>query len=299
MFPVQLSAVLLSLLSAHLLTSVAAQSSEPISIDFYTDVLYNPPDAWTSGINSNCGMDHWTAEVNASARINFVGNRIQVSGVQNNASGIMQMVMDDQPPQELNLWSKDVECNLFVDWYLGNGTHTLTLTLLGLDPIVAGTPLPGNEAGATAPVMHLTDIVYWVPDAANETTSSTSMAGDLSSSHKNVAAIVAGTVCGVLGLAGVVLGAVLLWKKRAVRRDRHKFNPNTVYITELSPRTATTPPDSATKFGTYARFDDDLETKSVDAKSGGLTVPDLEYNPSRTGLRSRSRSPMPDRKPAP
>ena len=87
-----------------------------------------------------------------------------VSGMQNNASGIMQLVMDDQPPQELNLWSKDVECETFVDWYLGdNATHTLTLTLVGLDPIVAETPLPGNEAGATAPVMHLTSIVYVFP----------------------------------------------------------------------------------------------------------------------------------------
>ena len=69
-----------------------------------------------------------------------------------------------------------------------------------------------------------------------------------------------------------------------------------MYITELSPRTATTP-DTAAKFGDYARFDDDVETRSVDAKSGGLVVPELHFNPS--GLRSRSRSPAPDRKPAP
>lgn len=69
------------------------------------------------------------------------------------------MTIDDQASQELNLWSNEVECNLYVDWFLGNGTHTLTLTLVGLDPIVSTTPLPGNEGGSTVPVLHLTDIV--------------------------------------------------------------------------------------------------------------------------------------------
>ncbi|GJE92872.1 SKG6 domain-containing protein [Phanerochaete sordida] len=300
MFPAPLPAVLLSLLSllsAHLLTGAAAQSAEAVSIDFYTDVLYSPPEAWSSGINSACGgVDHWTTTINASAKITFVGDRIQVYGVQNNASGVLGMIIDDQEPQELNLWSNDVECNLYVDWFLGNGTHTLTLTLVGIDPVVSTTPLPGNEEGVTSPVLHLTDIVYYIPDVP------AAAASDLASgsSHKNVAAIVAGTVCGVVGLAGLVLAALFVWKKRAARKARHAFDPNTVYITELSPRTATTPPDSAAKFGAYARFDDDHEAKP-DAKSGALAVPELQYglSPSRGGLRSRSRSPMPDRTPAP
>lgn len=70
MFP----AVLFSLLSAHLLTGAVAQSAEAVSIDFYTDVLYSPPEAWNSVINSACGgIDHWTTTINASAKITFVG----------------------------------------------------------------------------------------------------------------------------------------------------------------------------------------------------------------------------------
>ena len=70
-----------------------------------------------------------------------------------------------------------------------------------------------------------------------------------------------------------------------------------MFITELSPRTPTTP-DSSAKFGTYAQFDVEDDAKSArDAKPTGLAVPELHY--TKSGLRSRSRSPMPDRRPAP
>ena len=81
-------------------------------------------------------------------------------GAQNNASGVLGVVADNQPMVELNLWSEDVECNLFADWYFGNGSHTLTLTLLGLDPVLNET-LAGNVD--TAAVLRLTDIVCAIP----------------------------------------------------------------------------------------------------------------------------------------
>ena len=75
---------------------------------------------------------------------------------------------------------------------------------------------------------------------------------------------------------------------------RHSFNPNTVYMHELSPRTAITPDHG--EFGSYVIMDDDTEVTSGEKKLGGLAVPTLDYNPSKGGLRSRSRSPLPDRK---
>ena len=60
--------------------------------------------------------------------------RIQMFGVQKNASGVFRMLADNQPLQEPNLWLEGIECNLLADWDLSSGSHTLTLTLLGLDP---------------------------------------------------------------------------------------------------------------------------------------------------------------------
>ena len=53
---------------------VAGYDPLPFDLDFYTDVLYSPPEAWHTGTNEACQTDdHFTAEVNASATINFVG----------------------------------------------------------------------------------------------------------------------------------------------------------------------------------------------------------------------------------
>ena len=62
----------LALLSA--LAGAAAENAVQ-SIDFYTEVLYNPPEAWSAvASDGSCGTtDHFTSTVNASATINFVG----------------------------------------------------------------------------------------------------------------------------------------------------------------------------------------------------------------------------------
>ncbi|KIP02546.1 hypothetical protein PHLGIDRAFT_16479 [Phlebiopsis gigantea 11061_1 CR5-6] len=296
MFPSPLAALPLL---ASLVAMVAAQeTSELVVVDFYTDVLYSPPEAWHTGTNAACQtVDHFTAEVNASATINFVGDRISVEGMHNNASGVLFVQVDDMTPYALNLWSDNVECGLFVDYFLGNGSHTMTLTLHNIDEILNTTLGEENEGSIVTPVLHLTNIEYWIPQPAAAEATSTSVAGDLassSSSTKNIAAIVAGTVCGVVGLAAVVVG-IFFWRKRRTQKGRHTFNPNTVFIvfiTDLSP----TAPDSAAKFGAYAQFDDDAKSLS-ETKSAGLDVPELHY--SKSGLRSRSRSPMPYRSPMP
>lgn len=63
----------------------AGSDSLPVQVDLYEDVIYNPPDAWHSGSNSTCGpdttVDHFTAEVNATATFNFVGEWVIVYGV--------------------------------------------------------------------------------------------------------------------------------------------------------------------------------------------------------------------------
>lgn len=76
--------------------------------------------------------------------------------MQNNASGILAIFVDDLEPYEVDLRSDTVECDLFVDYYVGFGLHNMTLTLKGPSPesIVVG------EGGSTQPVLHLTDITY-------------------------------------------------------------------------------------------------------------------------------------------
>ena len=80
------------------------------------------------------------------------GNRIQISGMRNNKSGIFRVSVDDEQPYEGDLYLDDVECTLFVDYYLGNGTHNMTIELLGKS-------LNVSEGVAITPVLHLTDIV--------------------------------------------------------------------------------------------------------------------------------------------
>ncbi|KIP02536.1 hypothetical protein PHLGIDRAFT_290849 [Phlebiopsis gigantea 11061_1 CR5-6] len=279
MFPSPLAVLpLLASLSAIV---AAQETSELMVVDFHTDVLYSPPEAWHTGTNAACQtVDYFTAEVNASATINFVGNRISVAGMRNNASGALFVQVDNMMPFAFSLWSKDVSCGLFVDYFLRNGSHTMILTLHNVNETLNPSVDEENEGSIVTPVLHLTNIEYWVPQPAAAEVTSTPVVGDLassSSSTKNIAAIAVGTVCGVVGLAAIVVG-IFFWRKRRTQK---------VFITDLSP----TAPDSAAKFGAYAQFDDDAkslsETKSVD-----LAIPELPY--TKSGLRSRSGSPVPN-----
>lgn len=76
----------------------------------------------------------------------------------NNASGVLFVQVDDMTPYALNLWSDEVECGLFVDYFLGNGSHTMTLTLHGIDEILNTTVGEENEGSIVTPVLHLTNI---------------------------------------------------------------------------------------------------------------------------------------------
>ena len=72
MFPSPL--LLLSYLTTLVLRVVAQDTSELVIVDLFTDVIYNPPEAWHAGTNEACQtFDYFTAEVNAFATINFVG----------------------------------------------------------------------------------------------------------------------------------------------------------------------------------------------------------------------------------
>lgn len=163
----------------------------------------------------------------------------------NDESGVLDIQADNQSVYALNLWSSTVKCGLFVDYYLGNGSHTLTLTLRGVDAVINSTVDGVTEGPVQTPVLHLTDIVcvmlvvvyrarliicsnrYWVPLPASAVASGTpvpsdesSVAGDLSSNHKNITAIVAGTVCGVVGLIALVIGILFFWKKRRATKSK-------------------------------------------------------------------------------
>lgn len=64
--------LLASLLGAALVTAQGLDSV--VSVDFYSGVLYNPPNAWRSEFSSACGtVDFFTTTVNASATLNFEG----------------------------------------------------------------------------------------------------------------------------------------------------------------------------------------------------------------------------------
>lgn len=195
------------------------------------------------------------------------GDRITVSGMHNNASGVLEVEVDDGIPYMLNLWSNDVECGLFVDYYLANGSHTLKLTLRNLDAILHAineTDL-SNEGTILNPVLHLTDITYallfmpaspaltsarpclrryFVPGAFAESTPVPSAVGGVaaasSTSHKNIAAIVAGTVGGVVGLAALVLGVLFFLRKRAARKGTVRRIPAPrVSLTRVRPQRGT------------------------------------------------------------
>ncbi len=73
--------------------------------------------------------------------------------MQNNASGVLLVAVDDEEPFTQDLFSEDVRCGNFFTYELGNGTHTMSLTL-------RGATVTGNEGNTTQPVLHLTSITY-------------------------------------------------------------------------------------------------------------------------------------------
>ena len=77
--------------------------------------------------------------------------------MRNNKSGIFTLLVDDQEPFEGDLYFDDVECSLFVDYYLGNGTHNMTIILSGRGPNL--TESEQDEGLSITPVLHLTEIM--------------------------------------------------------------------------------------------------------------------------------------------
>ena len=78
------------------------------------------------------------------------GNKIVVDGMRNNASGVLEVKMDDNAPFTTKLYSDDVICGVFFEYDVGNGTHIVTMTLLDDD----------TEGRAFQPVLHVTTITY-------------------------------------------------------------------------------------------------------------------------------------------
>ncbi len=82
-----------------------------------------------------------------------IGNGVVVDGMQNNASGLLMVVIDDEEPFIKDLFSEDVTCGNLFTYELGNGTHAMSLTLRGAS-------VTGDEGNTTQPVLHLTSITY-------------------------------------------------------------------------------------------------------------------------------------------
>lgn len=72
--------------------------------------------------------------------------------MQNSASGVIKVAMDDQAPFTMDLYAVDVTCGTFFEYDVGNGTHTMTITLLDISPANMG------DGNATQPVLHLMGI---------------------------------------------------------------------------------------------------------------------------------------------
>ncbi|KAI0092326.1 hypothetical protein BDY19DRAFT_1066550 [Irpex rosettiformis] len=210
--------------------------------------------------------------------------------MRNNASGRFSLQINGSGIHTYNLRSDQVQCEIFVDYYLTQGTHNLTLRLEGAD--TNRTVSEGRVTGQ-ASVLHLTEILYYQTNTS--TASSVASSSLSSSSHKG--AIVGGIVGGVVFIA-IVLAALAFTKKKQsgpFGRGRHAFDPTrptSSYITELSPRS----PQSESGFGDvkfaspYARMDDDdykaRDVKSTidfsspttrDFKIDALAVPTLAY----------------------
>lgn len=67
-----------ALYSALLWLSTAVKAEDTaIVVDLFTDVRYDPSDAWYSQLNDPCNMvDHFTAQINASASLSFTGEHV-------------------------------------------------------------------------------------------------------------------------------------------------------------------------------------------------------------------------------
>ena len=77
----------------------------------------------------------------------------------NNASGVLSVQVDNQIPFNLDLWTNDVVCGLLVNYYLKNGSHTMTLTLHDTyDSILDAAVDEENKVSMVKPVVHLTNI---------------------------------------------------------------------------------------------------------------------------------------------
>ncbi|KAI0688004.1 hypothetical protein BC835DRAFT_339923 [Cytidiella melzeri] len=129
-----------------------------VSVDFDTDVVFAPADAWHEEYNTACASDdHYTSVINATASLTFTGNRVQVSGLRNNNSGSFSITIDDMATHTYNLQSADVLCELFIDYFLDLGTHNLTLSLSDVNQPAYS--IYDGEIWGTNLVLHLTDIV--------------------------------------------------------------------------------------------------------------------------------------------
>jgi hypothetical protein len=211
----------------------------------------------------------------------------------NNRSGVLEVQIDDKSSFVKNLYSKNVTCDLYFDYSLANGTHNMTMTLMGVSPEM-------EAMGDTTAMLHLMEITYWNPIAGTPPEVPTAVAGGIASGskHLNVTAIIAGTVCSVVGLAAIAFLAFwLLRRRQPKRKDRHSFNPNLAYVTNLPRLGRTTTMDTVdndVKLQPYTKMDDEpTDTKAT------LQVPTSTLQIPPSGLRSRSRSPAPDRKPLP
>ncbi|KAI0790313.1 hypothetical protein BC629DRAFT_1512851 [Irpex lacteus] len=261
---------LLSLLGSAVVRA-QADSTEAVVATFDSDVRLEPAGAWRQQYNDVClSSDVYTTTINATASLTFTGNRVQIYGMRSNASGRFTLQVDGQELHTYNLRSDVVQCELFVDDYLSDGTHNLTLTLAGTD----NSNYTGTEGHASqSPVFHLTEILYYQP------TNASSVPAPISSgSSATQKGAIAGVVIGVIVFIAFVFAALLFAKKKQIgpfRRGRHAFDPtrptSAVYITELSPRS----PRSESEFGDvkfaaspYARMEDDDGPRDVKAALG-------------------------------
>ena len=75
--------------------------------------------------------------------------------MQNSASGVLEVQVDNAEPFTVDLFAKNVTCGVFFEYDIGgNDTHTVFMSLFGPSPSIL------DPAPSLQPVLHLSSITY-------------------------------------------------------------------------------------------------------------------------------------------
>ncbi|CAL1698308.1 unnamed protein product [Somion occarium] len=191
------------------------------SIDLDNDVHYEPASAWEESSNAPCTSSRlsektthrFTSQPGASASFSFEGDRLSVTGIKSNTSGILHISTDGNQnfTQDLLLPGLSA-CSLFFDDHITNASHTVTLTLLGRNTTnsTSGPSLLPSE-------LRLLEISYFV--IVPSPSASVSPVTSHTTKHTPVSTLVSIIIGSILGTFVLILIVLLIWRRRRKSRS--------------------------------------------------------------------------------